>query len=73
MNNPNTQQPHTLPSRSRLTHQPKLVKECVCPNPKMKEENQIKTSPSLDLKKGKISLRMVRGMGATVANIVYKQ
>jgi hypothetical protein len=37
-------------------------------NKKMKEENQIKTSPTLDLKKGKISLRKVRGMGATVAN-----
>jgi hypothetical protein len=39
----------------------------------MKEENQIKTSPSLDWKKGEISLRKDRGMGATVANIVYKQ
>lgn len=69
----NALQPHTLPSRSKLTHQPMLVKECVCPNPKMKEENQIKTSPSLDWKKGGISLKKDQGMGATVANIVYKQ
>jgi hypothetical protein len=36
----------------------------------MKEENQIKSSPSPDWKKGEISLRKVREMGATVANRV---
>jgi hypothetical protein len=37
----------------------------------MKEENQIKTSPSLTKKK-KISLRKDRGMEATVANIKHQ-
>jgi hypothetical protein len=34
----------------------------------MKKENQIKTSPFLDRKKGGISLRKDRGMGAAVAS-----
>jgi hypothetical protein len=50
------------------TLKPKLGKECVCPT--RKKENQIKTSPSLDWKKGEISLRKCREMGATVANRV---
>lgn len=46
--------------------------QCVClPQPGMKEENQIKTSPSLDWKKGEISVKKDRRMGATVANSVY--
>jgi len=39
----------------------------------MVKENQIKTSPSLDKKEGQVVLINIGGMGATVANIVYKQ
>jgi len=39
----------------------------------MKEENQIKTSPSLTKKEGQSGSNKHWGNGATVANIVYKQ
>lgn len=31
-------QPHTLPSRSKPMLNPKLVKECVCPNARTEKE-----------------------------------
>ncbi len=41
-------------------------------NKKMTKKNQIKTSPSLDLKKGKLSLRKDRGMVTTVGRTELK-
>jgi len=65
-----TQQSHTLAVRSMQPanqSQPKSVPA------QPGNENQIKTSPSLIKKKGKVALINIGGMGATVANIVYKQ
>ena len=41
-------------------------------NKKMTKKNQIKTSPSLNLKKGKLSLRKDRGMVTTVGRTELK-
>jgi len=38
-NNANASKPHTLPSRSSQSHQPKLVKECVFPNARTKRKH----------------------------------